>query len=130
LVRIAKALGVSVSVLMEEDEMQTSVMTKADDATNGILPTEKGYHIYAYAAKFGEKKMQPFLFVARKGEVKEHRLSHDGEEFIYVLEGTLKLQVGDIGYTLKPGDSVYFSALEMHGIMPLSDEVKYLDFFV
>lgn len=130
LVKIAKALGINVSVLMEENGDASSVLVTAQQAFGGIIQTEKGYHIYPYASEYKDKKMQPFLFVARKGEVTEHRLTHEGEEYIHVLEGELKLQVGNVEYTLRQNDSVYFTAMEPHGIMPISDEVKYLNIFV
>lgn len=41
------------------------------------------------------EKMQLFLFVAKKGEVKSHLLSHEGEEFIFVIDGEMKMQIGD-----------------------------------
>jgi quercetin dioxygenase-like cupin family protein len=74
--------------------------------------------------------MQPMLFVARKGEVKPHLLQHEGEEFIYIISGEMKMTVGEIDYHLKTGDSLYFNCLQKHGIMPISDEVHYLDIFV
>jgi quercetin dioxygenase-like cupin family protein len=74
--------------------------------------------------------MQPFLFVAKKGHVKQHQLSHEGEEFIHVIRGEMKMQIGDTEYLLKEGDSLYFNTLQKHGILPVSDEVVYLDIFV
>jgi quercetin dioxygenase-like cupin family protein len=74
--------------------------------------------------------MQPFLFVARKGEVTPHELSHEGEEFIYIVKGQMKMQVGEMEYLLKTGDSLYFNSVQKHGILPVSDEVVYLDIFV
>ncbi len=74
--------------------------------------------------------MQPFLFVAKKGEVKPHLLSHAGEEFIFVIEGEMKMQIGDAEYTLKTGDSIYFNTIQKHSILPISDVVTYLDIFV
>jgi quercetin dioxygenase-like cupin family protein len=74
--------------------------------------------------------MQPFLFVAKKGEVVPHELSHEGEEFIYVIKGQMKMQVGETEYLLNGGDSLYFNSVQKHGIMPVSDEVMYLDIFV
>jgi quercetin dioxygenase-like cupin family protein len=59
-----------------------------------------------------------------------HELSHEGEEFIYIIRGEMKMQVGEIEYCLKEGDSLYFNSLQKHGIMPVSDEVTYLDIFV
>jgi quercetin dioxygenase-like cupin family protein len=70
------------------------------------------------------------LFVAKKGEVIPHKLSHEGEEFIHIISGEMKMKVGEIEYFLKEGDSLYFNSLQKHGIMPVSDEVTYLDIFV
>lgn len=130
LVKIANALGVNVSVFMEDNETHSSVVITAQKATENITKTDKGYHIFPFASEYNDKKMQPFLFVANKGEVKEHNLTHEGEEFIHILEGELKLKVGNIEYILKQGDSVYFNALEEHGVMPISETVKYLNVFV
>ncbi len=74
--------------------------------------------------------MQPFLFVAKKGEVKPHEVSHEGEEFIYIIRGQMRMQVGEVEYQLKTGDGLYFNSLQRHGILPISDEVMYLDIFV
>lgn len=74
--------------------------------------------------------MQPFLFLAEKGEVKRHEVSHEGEEFIYVISGEMKMTVGEIEYLLKAGDSLYFNSILRHCIMPISSRVTYLDIFV
>jgi transcriptional regulator with XRE-family HTH domain len=39
---------------------------------------------------------------------------HDGEEFIYVLEGTLTLFLNDEEYELYPGDSIHYSSSTTH----------------
>jgi len=40
---------------------------------------------------------------------------HEGEEFGYVLEGRLRLTIGDTTYVLGPGDSYHFHATTPHG---------------
>lgn len=130
LVKIAKSLGTNISTLLEQDGWMNAVVTTRKQSESQLTPTGKGYSIYPYASEYHEKKMQPFLFVARKGEVKTHALSHEGEEFIYVVRGQMKMKVGDVEYLLKMGDSLYFNALQKHGIMPVTDEVVYLDIFV
>ena len=42
--------------------------------------------------------------------------SHPGEEFYYVLEGTLRLQVGDAIYDLNPGDSIHYKSTVKHNM--------------
>ncbi|MEQ9439360.1 MAG: XRE family transcriptional regulator [Cyclobacteriaceae bacterium] len=130
LVKIAKALGTSMSSLLEQENWLTAVMTSQGKAEDNLTPTDKGYDIYPFASEYHEKKMQPFLFVGKKGKVKPHRVSHEGEEFIFVLRGEMKIQVGDVEYLMKTGDSLYFNSLKKHGIMPVSEEVVYLDIFV
>jgi quercetin dioxygenase-like cupin family protein len=39
---------------------------------------------------------------------------HDGEEFIYVIEGTVALQIGDDRFELEPGDSAYYLSTTPH----------------
>ena len=130
LVKIAKALGTNISSLLEHDAKLAANVTPQRKAIENLTSTDKGYLIYPYASEFHEKKMQPFLFVARKGEVIPHEVSHEGEEFIYVIKGQMKMQIGETEHLLSAGDSLYFSCVQKHGIMPVSEEVTYLDIFV
>ncbi|HVG16670.1 MAG TPA: XRE family transcriptional regulator [Chitinophagaceae bacterium] len=130
LVKIAKALGTSISSLLEQEGFLNAIITTRQKALENLTTTDKGYSIYPYASGYHEKKMQPFLFVAKKGEVIPHELSHEGEEFIYVIKGQMRMQVGESGFVLNTGDSLYFNSIQRHGIMPVSDEVVYLDIFI
>jgi transcriptional regulator with XRE-family HTH domain len=40
--------------------------------------------------------------------------AHEGEEFIHILEGTLRVQVGDEDFVLSPGDSLHFKSTRPH----------------
>jgi transcriptional regulator with XRE-family HTH domain len=130
LVKIAQTLGTNISNLFEHDGWTKAIVTTRKEAEEKLVTTEKGYSIFPYASAFHEKKMQPFLFVAKKGEVIPHQLSHEGEEFVFVVEGTMKMQVGETEYLLKAGDSLYFNSLQKHGVLPVSEEVVYIDIFV
>jgi quercetin dioxygenase-like cupin family protein len=39
---------------------------------------------------------------------------HDGEEFIHVLEGSVKLMIDQETHELEPGDSVYYKSTVPH----------------
>jgi transcriptional regulator with XRE-family HTH domain len=41
---------------------------------------------------------------------------HEGEEFIFVLDGTVVLEIGDDKFELEPGDSVYYLSTTPHHI--------------
>ncbi|HYQ56327.1 MAG TPA: helix-turn-helix transcriptional regulator, partial [Draconibacterium sp.] len=49
LVKIAKALGVNVSVLMEENDIKSSVFISSEQSNNGITKTNRGYQIFPFA---------------------------------------------------------------------------------
>jgi len=48
-------------------------------------------------------------------------ITHEGEEFGYVVEGRLILQIGDQEHLLEPGDSFHISSAEPHTIRSKSD---------
>lgn len=128
--KIAVALGVSLSDLLEASKEKKQVLTTNRQLeARGMARTEKGYSFHVLAAERGEKIMQPFLFEARRGEVMSGAMSHPGEEFVYVLEGQMHYRVGDMTYTLGPGDSLYFDAEEDHDLEPITPTVRYLALF-
>jgi len=130
LMKIADALGVKLLSLLDSADNQTTVFTPAHRAAPAEMTvTDKGYAFYAYASERGNKEMQPFLFIAEKGKVDRKALSHSGEEFVYVLEGRMKYRVGAVEYSLGPGDSLYFDALDEHDLEPVTERVVYLGIF-
>lgn len=131
LMKIAEALGIKVSDLLEENPRQGTIFNPADQSRDAArwIRTDKGYSFYAFASERRDKAFQPYLIFARKGEVKAHSFSHSGEEFIYMLSGIMKYKVGKVEYTLHPGDSIYFNSLDDHNLVPQSDTVEYLAFF-
>jgi len=131
LMRIAAALGVPVSALLEADgAVSVVVETAAEVAQAPLVQTDVGYCFHSFAGRRPSKLMQPFLFVARRGELRTHTFSHVGEEFIYVLEGRMNYRVGDAVYLLGPGDAVYFDGELEHSLAAVTDEVRYLGVFV
>ncbi len=129
LVKLAAALKVGMAALIETDVAVEAVHDARPAVESGLTPTRVGYGVFPFATAFGAKRMQPFLFVARKDEVAEHRLDHQGEEFIYVIEGSMQVRVGSRLFDLGAGDGLYFNAAEVHGITPLTGEVRYINIF-
>lgn len=130
LTKIANALGVSLSDLLDGQRAISTVLTTAGQLeSRPATLTDKGYGFHLIGSARPGKVMQPFVFTARKGEVKLGGMSHAGEEFVYVLEGSMRYRVGATTYTLGPGDSLYFDAEEEHDLEPISETVRYLGLF-
>ncbi len=126
--KIASALGVNVGSLLGDGVDTGTVFTPAAK-TGSRTMTEKGYSFFAFASERQGKVMQPYVFVAEKGEVKGRPLSHPGQEFVYVLEGKMKYRVGAVEYSMSPGDSIYFDSIEEHELQPVTAKVVYLAVF-
>lgn len=129
LIKIAEALGTKISILLDDNDRNGTVCTTKDESLGKLVQTDKGYAFTAIAAERPDKLMQPFYFVARKGKTGKRTVSHVGQEFIYVLEGTMIYNVGREEYTLNAGDSLYFDSFENHKFTLVTDEVKYLSVF-
>ncbi|WP_246067094.1 helix-turn-helix domain-containing protein [Paenibacillus koleovorans] len=130
LMKIADALGTKVSILLDDQRQAGTIHTTRDRVAAGLTKTEKGYSFFPFAVEREDKLMQPFLFVSRREENdSRNTYSHDGEEFIFLLEGEMRYKVGQSEFTLQPGDSLYFDSIEKHSLQPITDEVKYIAVF-
>jgi len=125
LLRISKALKVGLNTFFQEEEsVEKCVLVRAGKSrklhrkSNYSVPPAYTYHSLAYGKK--HRHMEPFLikFEARQWH-DDLQVSHEGEEFLYLLEGELELHYGDKIITMAPGDSVYYDSTEPHGYIVL-----------
>ncbi|MDR2849391.1 MAG: XRE family transcriptional regulator [Verrucomicrobiota bacterium] len=104
----------------------TAVLTGGDAHATAFHVTRRGtgpvierrhvYHYEALGALFAGKVMEPFIVTVEPALKEKHLNTHPGQEFNYVLAGTLLLTVGENTLTLEPGDSIYFNAAVPHGM--------------
>lgn len=124
LLRIAKAFRVNLhSFFQEEGNTARCVLTKAGESRRltrrpdaGENPAPYTYHSLASGKK--NRSLEPFIV---EFDVREWRddllVNHDGEEFIFLLEGELELRYADQVYQLEAGDSVYYDSTEPHAFL-------------
>jgi transcriptional regulator with XRE-family HTH domain len=72
-----------------------------------------GYSYESLAPDKANRLMEPFIVTLVPTEAEEFSV-HAGQEFIYVLEGEMKVQVSDRVDFLKPGDAVYYDSNQAH----------------
>ncbi|MGO9118013.1 MAG: cupin domain-containing protein [Desulfomonilaceae bacterium] len=72
-----------------------------------------GYEYVSLAPGKKDRLMEPFLVTLHPASSDEPS-SHDGQEFIYVLDGQMEVIVGNIHDILKPGDSIYYDSSTTH----------------
>lgn len=130
LTKIAQVMHVKVSDLIEADNQTPSLLTiNPFSDSSKFITTNMGYCIFNPAVGMTDKEMQPILIVAEEGQVKPHTVVHPGEEYIFILEGEMNFRVGESTYLLRRGDSLFFDALQPHGISSVKGIVQYADIF-
>jgi transcriptional regulator with XRE-family HTH domain len=115
--KIAVTLGVGLTFLLQEDTEKVKdskiIIVRRGEGKKVITKgTLYGYEYEAIAHNKLGKNMEPFLIKPTLG--KEGSFKHEGEEFMYVLEGTHELKYDGKKYIMKKGDSVYFDSAVSH----------------
>jgi len=125
LLKISKALNTNISFFFQNDGSEEKVVVVRKDESKVIDSRyfgreESGYYYEALAFKKSKKYMEPFLVEFKRKRVDQlSYFSHDGEEFIYLLEGVLEFRTEDQKYILQPGDSLYFESSIPHAYRAL-----------
>ena len=65
--------------------------------------------------------MEPFVVDVRPGAESSTCSNHEGEEFLYVLSGRVRITYGGTTYRLEPGDSIYYDSVVPHELRAESD---------
>ena len=122
--RCAVALGVDVTALVEGESTKLSghIITRKGE---GLTVTdEKGIRLQNMAAMFKNRLATPYYVTYEYDEALQdkpiHLTSHAGQEFDLVLEGSIKLQIGDHIETLNAGDSAFYRSSVPHGMLAIN----------
>jgi transcriptional regulator with XRE-family HTH domain len=116
--KISTALGVDVSKLLSgetssPETIEITITRNKEHAITDGRGTPYGYVYEALAQGKPGKNMEPFLVTnSFKGRTD---FQHEGEEFLYVLEGTLEFIFREKRFILEKGDSAYFESGFPHG---------------
>ena len=115
--RIAQALGTGIGSFFGdilEAREGASVVRKEERLPVVRGGTAFGYDYVSLAHKRLSKRMEPFVFTFPSKIDRHVFFDHGGEEFVFILAGTVIFQVGDERWTLEEGDSIYFDAAIPH----------------
>ena len=110
---ILDALGTDFAKFFKEDEPERVVFGKKDFA----VKTDKELHneITWLVPTAQENEMEPIMVTIEPGGSTYPDTPHEGEEFGYVLEGTVTVVIGDEEYLAKKGESFYFTSNKKTG---------------
>ncbi len=117
LVKLSKALESAFSRLVGGvGDKLYSVTRKDAHKKIARSSSSKGKQLYTYCSLDHEVKgRQMEALMVTLEENPDHEMSvHDGEEFIYVIEGTVFVKIDADEFELEPGDSVYYLSTTPH----------------
>ncbi len=132
LVRVAAALQV---------ELASFFTTAGPRPTYAYTPQGKGRILTRDGSRFGYayealaldmpgKRGEPFVLTIQPGDP-AGEFAHDGQEFIYMLSGSMAFSVGEETFTLRKGDSLYFNATVHHRTRVLGKQaVRFVCVFI
>jgi transcriptional regulator with XRE-family HTH domain len=128
LVKIARALGVRLGTFLDDQNSVDPLIIRQSERQNALstlrakdTPVETRF--YSLGRGKTDRHMEPFFVEllpesAQAGELS----SHEGEEFIVVVQGRVAVVYGKQTYQLEVGDSIYYNSIVPHHVGCLGEK--------
>ncbi len=113
ILKISRALTIDPHLLFQNDKEKELKKQRKED----FNLREKSYNYEVLTPGAGENHLRTFRVTIPAGS--DHpkiRYQHEGEEFIYMLEGEMEIRVGTKTSTLKKGDTIHFDSSKKHSL--------------
>ena len=125
---IAQHYRVELTTLLtgEEPRLHSIALTRNGKGVEVNRRVPYQYHSLAYG--FADRRAEPFFVsVDPKTEDSDPELNtHPGQEFNYVISGTIRFFFNGREYILEEGDSVYYDSEKMHGMQAVGGRAEFL----
>lgn len=124
LIKIARALGVRLGTFLDDqDEMGAVICRKQEETdstisfSNNAMDARTHMKYQALAKSKSDRHMEPFIVDIEATNDTDFTLSsHEGEEFIYVMEGIIEVCHGKKKHIIKAGDTIYYDSIVPHHV--------------
>jgi quercetin dioxygenase-like cupin family protein len=126
-IKLAKALEMKMGFFISgEEERAYTIVRRNDRKVVSRYDSKKqkqyGYEFESLAPYKKDRHMDPFLVSLEPADTEAERSTHGGQEFIYVLQGRMKVHLGDEKHLLEPGDAIYYDSSVPHLVKCHGDE--------
>lgn len=129
LIKIARALGVRLGTFLDDSGNFGPVVNRKSESTkpatfSSQLSTANSHmDFFSLASRKAGRHMEPFLIDLKPTtEGEKVSSSHEGEEFLFVLSGSVLVQYGKESYILGEGDSIYYDSIVDHLVTTSGDQ--------
>ncbi len=121
LYRCALELKVDVTDIIEGSSPRLAGYTVTRNGEGQKIEQAHGLVYYNLAAPFKNRIAEPLYVISSYSDEAQKRdielTTHEGQECDIIINGTLKVQVGDHIETLHEGDSIYYDSGTPHGMI-------------
>jgi len=119
LIKIAKALDMKLGRFISTGAVKPFTVVRKDERRivsryTSAQGDEYGYTYESLAPDKKDRHMEPFMVTLVPSKAKKELSTHEGQEFIYVLEGVMEVTLKDFTDVLYPGDSIYYDSTIPH----------------
>jgi len=124
LIKIARALGVRLGTFLDDQDEIGAVVCRKEEHTgktisfsNNAVSARTHMQYHSLSASKADRHMEPFIIEVEETDETTYELSsHEGEEFIYVMDGTVEISYGKKTYVIEAGDSIYYDSIVPHHV--------------
>jgi transcriptional regulator with XRE-family HTH domain len=133
LIRVTRALGIRIGTLLDDTIKDGPAIIRSNEYQSTLSfstsENENREHLtfFSLAPNKASRHMEPFIIDISPDEKSEKmKSSHEGEEFIYVLEGNVTIHYGNEIFELGKGDSMYLDSIVSHLVTTKTNNARIL----
>ena len=120
--KIAEALNITMKELFEDESDVQGQFVHKKDSGSGLLGLEKKDASYErLSGKFEGRKLESLLLRMEPLRADFEPCTHEGEEFIYILEGSARFTVDGQECIVSEGESIHYPSTLLHSIVNIED---------
>lgn len=123
LIKLGRALGVRLGTFLDDAEQLGPIINRSGRLTQAVRfagrtrASSGELDFHSLAQDKSGRHMEPFLIDILPGTDRTFPLStHEGEEFMYVLNGRIEISYGKDRHLLEAGDSIYLDSIVPHHV--------------
>lgn len=119
--KISEALDVNPSYFFSKPDPTNQSLIIRNSSVNDTL-VENNFVYRDLTGNISNPLFSPVLVILKPGENRGNDFSHKGQEFLYVLEGSLTILIEKEEYILNPSDCIFLDSTKSHYWLNKSNE--------
>jgi transcriptional regulator with XRE-family HTH domain len=128
LVTIARALGVNVFLLINDEvsveDEEAPLIVKPGARRTVTVPTQSGDAVYESINYNAKDRLMDGYILTPGFDYTPNVMGHEGQELVFVIEGTQEFLYNGKTYVLEKGDCCYFDSSREHNARSIGKELS------